>query len=384
MKTLASVFHQLAAALLCGALLLAPAGCEKANWQPGQAIAAKDLRIGVLYLTDPDKETSGFTYEHHAGIRSMQKTLGIADAQIVIKRSIPDTNPNGTGHHLRELAASGVNVIFAVSAGYADACARVAAEYPNVIFTTLGGNEHNARNLTNYYGAIHQARYLSGIVAGLQTKTDKIGYVAAMGMEDSQVTSGLNAFAIGVESVNPAAQILVHVTHNWFDPANEALATRLLIKHGSDIVTHHTDTPTPIREAQKAGVPGIGYNSDMRREAPETVLTSAIWHWNVYYTVLTQSVIDGTFTTAPYFGGIRDRLIGLAPLNEKLVASETAAAVEKAATRIRNGEFDVFDGIMETNDGRKIGRNGGRLTAQEIGQNMTWYYRNIVALQSAR
>jgi basic membrane protein A len=375
--------HRLVLCLAASALsLVIVAGCEKKDLRPRQPIAAQDIKIGVLYMADPDRETSGFTYEHQAGIRAMQKALGLTDEQILIGRNVPETDFAEEERRLREFAAAGVNIVFATSDGYDDASVKAAAEYPGIVFSTLAGLHRNATNLTNYYGAIHQARYLSGIVAGLQTKTNKIGYVAAMGMENSEVTSGLNAFALGVESVNPDARILVHVTHNWSDPAGEALATRILIERGSDIVTHHTDTPTPIREAQKAGVLGIGYNSDMRREAPDIVLTSVVWHWEAYYTALAQSVIDGSFTTAPSFMGIKDGLCGLSPLNSKLIAPGTREALARATARIGD-DSGIFDGVMETNDGRLIGQADGKLSPRDIVHNITWYYRNIVEIHTA-
>jgi basic membrane protein A len=364
------------------ALFLTACQKKEAAWQPGMPIAASDLKVGVLYTSDPDKETSGFTYEHHAGILAMQKTLGLADEQIVIRSNVPDTDTQTVEYVLREFAAVGVNIVFTASDGYAEVCAKAAVDYPNIVFATVASQAHNDTNLTNYYGAIHQARYLSGIVAGLRTRTKVIGYVAARGVENSHVTSGLNAFALGVESVNHDARIHVYVTHNWFDPVGEALATRTLIERGADVIGHHTDTPIPMLEAQKAKVWGIGYNSDMSREAPDAVLTSVVWHWGAYYTALTRSVSDGSFTTAPSFMGIKEGVVGLSTLNKTLAAPGTREALIKVTARIGDG-FDIFDGVMETNDGRRIGQANGKHSPSDITQNITWYYRNIVVVPTA-
>jgi basic membrane protein A len=199
-----------------------------------------------------------------------------------------------------------------------------------------------------------------------------------MGTENSEVTGGLDAFALGVESVNPGAKVHVSVTHSWFDPAGEAMAARALLESGCDVISQHSDSSAPLKEAQRAGKWGIGYNSDMRREAPGAVLTSVIWNWGVYYTGLTRSVINGTFTTKPYFGGLAEGLVGLAPLEETLIAPGTVGAVQAAMDRVRGG-FNVFDGVMETNDGRRIGVAGGTLPDSEIQQGINWYYRNIIA-----
>jgi basic membrane protein A len=355
-------------------------GCESRTetWKPGQPIKAGEIKIGVIYLADPFKETFGFTYEHHEGIKAMQKALGLRDDQLIIRPNVPEMEQAAIEHYMRELIMLGAHVIFATSWSYMDACEKLATEYPNVVFAHASGHKSNATNFTNYFGRIYQVRYLNGIVAGLKTDTNKIGYVAAMGRENSEVTGGLNAFAMGVESVNPKAEVYVRVVHNWFDPAGEARTARLLIEDGCDVIAQHTDTASPLIEAQKAGIWAIGYSSDMRRKAPEAVITSAVWNWGVYYTYLVKSVLEGTFTTTPYFGSMSDGLVGLSPLNEKLAAPGTAEVVAAAMQRMKDGSFNVYEGVLETNSGRRIGVAGGMFPDNMIKHGITWYYRNIV------
>ncbi len=87
-------------------------------------------------------------------------------------------------------------------------------KYPDIYFAHGTGYKSNGKNFVNYFGRIYQARYLSGIVAGMNTKTDKLGYVAAMDSSNSEVTGGIDAFALGVYSVNPDAKIYVKVTNS--------------------------------------------------------------------------------------------------------------------------------------------------------------------------
>jgi basic membrane protein A len=202
-----------------------------------------------------------------------------------------------------------------------------------------------------------------------------------MGKDNSEVTSGLNAFAMGVEKANPGARVYVKVTHNWFDPIGEAAAARSLIAQGCDVIAQHCDTSTPQTEAEKAGVWGIGYNSDMSADAPAAVLTSVLWHWGVYYTILVKSVIDGTFSTAPWFGSLKDGIVEIAPLNQNIPLPLWALDIlEEERRKITSGEFDVFSGIIETNDGQRIGREGELLSDSEIQGGINWYYRTIIEL----
>jgi basic membrane protein A len=326
-------------------------------------------------MSDPLNETSGYAVEHERGIRETQEAMNLKPEQIIRKVNVPDANPMDIENAIRDCVALGATIVIATSYGYMDACEKLAAEFPGVVFTSASGHKRNDTNFTNYFGRVYQARYLSGIAAGLKTQTNKIGYVAAQGRNNSEVTGGINAFALGVESVNPDALIYVEVTYSWFDPMGEADAARVLLASGCDVIAQHCDTPNPQREAQKARKWSIGYNSDMSREAPEAVLTSVIWNWGRYYTALIQSVIDGSFTTVPYLGGLREGVVDIAPLAD-FAEAETAALIAAARDRLERGVFNVFDGPLETNDGRIVGGEG-TLPDSVIASGIDWYYRNV-------
>jgi basic membrane protein A len=264
-----------------------------------------------------------------------------------------------------DFIAHGANIIFATSYGYMDICEKLSLKYPSVVFAHATGYKYNETNFTNYFGRVYQARYLSGIVAGAQTKTNRIGFVAAWGTENSEVTGGINAFAMGVEKANPDAKVFVKVTNSWFDPMGETEAARALIASGCDVIAQHCDSITPQAEAGKAGVWGIGYNTDMSIDVPDAVLTSVLWNWGEYYTSLVQSVIDGSFTTAPWFGSLKDGVVDIAPLNKKISWSEkTIRLLEEERRRIESGAFNVFD-----------------LSDDEIRNRINWYHQNVVVIR---
>lgn len=340
-------------------------------------IPKEDIKIGIIHITDPS-EGSGYTFAHDQGIKGMQANIGLSDDQIIRKNNVDDQDPTATQNAIIECIEEGANVVFATSWGHMDSCEAMAEEYPDVIFLHGTGYKKNDTNFSNYFGRIYQARYLSGIAAGMKTKSNKIGYVAAMGKENSEVTGGLDAFALGVESVNPEAQIFVKVTNSWFSPTEETNAAKALIAEGCDVIGQHCDTPNPQLEAEKAGVWGVGYNSDMSLNAPKATLTSVIWNWDVYYTLAVQQIIDGTWTTEPYFGGMDTNFVAITPLAEDLVEPGTAEKIEEAKARIVSGEFNVFDGVIETNDGSTVGEEGKTLDNATITGGINWYYKNIV------
>lgn len=376
-------------AAISAAAVLMLTGCSSDTADNGSADAAsdsasastiqyakEDIKVGVIHIGNP-ADGSGYSYTHDVGIQDMQAALGLSDDQIIRKNNVSDGDPTATETAIRECIEAGCNIIFGTSWGYMDTMEALADEFPNVVFSHGTGYKNNGKNMNNYFGRIYQARYLSGIVAGMKTESNLIGYVAAMGSENSEVTGGIDAFAIGVASVNPDAKIYVKVTNSWYSPTEETNAAKALIAEGCDVIAQHCDTPNPQLEAESAGVWGVGYNSDMIKDAPGATLTSVEWHWGAYYTQAVQQVIDGTWNCENYFGGMADGLLDISDLNSALCTDEMQAKVDEAKNEILNNGFNVFDGVLETNDGSTIGEEGSTLDDATIKGGINWYYKNV-------
>lgn len=347
--------------------------------QKGEGGISKDqIKVGVLYLSDPD-EGSGYSYTHDLGVKGMQENLLLSDDQIE-RKIVDDTDEDGTKKAIEECVSDGCNIIFTTSWGYMQVTADMAEKYPDVYFSHGTGYMSNGKNFNNYFGRIYQARYLSGIVAGMNTKNNKIGYVAAQDSSNAEVTGGIDAFAIGVESVNPKAKIYVDVTNSWYDEKKEKKASERLLSMGCDVMTQHCDTSYPQTLAQEKGVYGIGYNSDMSKETPKSCLTSVIWNWSAYYTAAVKSVIDGTWDGSNYYGGMAEGLVEITDL-ASFAADGTQQKVDEATAEILSGQNNVFDGVLETNTRKKIGQKGKTLDDATITGKINWYYRNVVVIK---
>lgn len=355
-------------------------GYEEDTTQKGSSdgIAKEDIKVGVLYLSDPS-EGSGYSYTHDLGVKGMQENLLLSDDQIE-RKIVDDSDEKATEKAIEECVADGCNIIFTTSWGYMQVTADMAEKYPDVYFSHGTGCMSNGKNFNNYFGRIYQARYLSGIVAGMNTKDNKIGYVAAQDSSNSEVTGGIDAFAIGVESVNPKAKIYVDVTNSWYDEKKEKKASERLLNMGCDVMTQHCDTPYPQTLAQEKGVYGIGYNSDMSKETPDSCLTSVIWNWSAYYTSAVKSIIDGTWDGSNYYGGMAEGLVSITDL-ASFAAEGTQQKVDEATAEILSGDNNVFDGVLVTNTGKKIGKKGKTLDDATITGKINWYYRNVVVLK---
>ena len=346
MKKTKALLVVLLALVVCFAFAACGGGEEEATTDDTAAagIAVEDIKVGVVHIGDPADGT-GYSFMHDQGIVGMQEAIGLADEQIFRVLNIADTDSNAITTAIEDCIAQGCNIIFTTSYGYMDPTEALAAEYPDIYFSHATGYKSNETNFNNYFGRIYQARYLAGIAAGMKSETGKIGYVAAYGTELAETCSGINAFALGVQSVNPDAVVYVKSLNSWFDPANETAYAEALIEAGCDVITQHCDTANPQIAAEKAGVFSIGYNSDMSGDAPGANLTSAIWNWDVYYTTAVQAVIDGTWAElGNYYGGIKEGFVDVAPLTS-LAAEGTQERIDAVVELLMNDEWDVFSGV---------------------------------------
>lgn len=347
MKKVLSILLALAMVVLCFAACGNTQDADQGDKTQTATIAAipKDqLKIGVIHIGDP-ADGSGYSYTHDLGIQGMQKNLGLSDDQIVRQLNISDSDTTAIRNAIEDCIAQGCNVIFGTSYGYMDTMEALANEHPDVIFSHGTGYKSNGSNLNNYFGRIYQARYLAGIAAGLKTKTNKIGYVSAYGTELAETCSGINAFALGVQSVNPDAVVYVKELKSWFDPTNETAYAEALINMGCDVISQHCDTANPQIAAEKAGVFGCGYNSDMTKDAPKAHLTATIWNWDVYYTAAVQAVIDGKWVEfGNYYKGVKEGLCDVSPLSANCVPG-TQEKIDAVKALYNDGSWDVFTGV---------------------------------------
>lgn len=347
MKKVLSILLALVMVVLCFAACGNTQDADQGDKTQTATIAAipKDqLKIGVIHIGDP-ADGSGYSYTHDLGIQGMQKNLGLSDDQIVRQLNIFDDNTTAIKNAIEDCIAQGCNVIFGTSYGYMDTMEALANEHPDVIFSHGTGYKSNGSNLNNYFGRIYQARYLAGIAAGLKTKTNKIGYVSAYGTELAETCSGINAFTLGVQSVNPDAVVYVKKLKEWVNPQNETAYAEALINMGCDVISQHCDTANPQIAAEKAGVFGCGYNSDMTKDAPKAHLTATIWNWDVYYTAAVQAIIDGKWVEfGNYYKGVKEGLCDVSPLSANCVPG-TQEKIDAVKALYNDGSWDVFTGV---------------------------------------
>ncbi|BAI80448.1 conserved hypothetical protein [Deferribacter desulfuricans SSM1] len=319
-------------------------------------VYAKDLKVGFIYVGPVGD--GGWSYAHDLGRKELEKL------PYVKKTTYVESVPEGADalRVIMKLAQTGHNLIFTTSFGFMDPTLEVAKRFPNVVFMHCSGYK-TAKNVGTYFGRMYQARYLSGMIAGSMTKSNIIGYVAAHPIPE--VIRGINAFTLGVRKVNPKATVKVVWTQTWLDPGTERNAAESLLDVGADVLTMHQDTPATLQAAEARGKYVIGYNSDMRKYAPNGFLTAPVWNWGAIYKYVAKQVHDGTWKSEQLWWGMDKGAVKLAPISNK-VPADIRKLVEDTKQKIINGEFKVFEGEIKDQNGKVVLKKGDIFSDKEL------------------
>ena len=323
----------------------------------GNVSTPSDFKVGAVYITSQN-DVAGYTFQHHNGITTAMKALGLDPADLIVVDNVPDNDDTAVASAIDTVVNKGADIVFGISFGYINAMADKADAYPEVIFSHGTGYMSNDTNFNNYFGRIYQARYLAGIAAGLKSKelgNNNIGYVAAYNTEYAETCSGINGFALGAQSANPDATVYVQKINTWGDENLERQAAQALIDtYNCGVISQHCDSAQPQLVAQENNVFGCGYNSDMTEQAPNAHMTSAIWHWNVYYETAIKAAMACNGDASKfvknmggpaYYAGLAEGFVDASPLNEAVAAPNTKAVMDAVRELIVSGDWDVFSGV---------------------------------------
>jgi basic membrane protein A len=347
-------------------------GCSSKDDKGTTPTATKKTKVGFIYV-GPIGD-GGYTYAHDQGRLFLEKELG-TKVETVYKESVKEDTAE-VDKACEEMINNGVTVIVGTSFGFMEGLDKSAKKHTDIKYMHCSGYMQET-NMSNYFGRDYQVRYLSGIVAGLKTKTNKIGYVAAMNIPEC--VRGINAFALGVQSVNKTATVKVIWTNTWYDPATEKQAAMALLDGGVDVISQHQDTTGPQIAAEEKGVWSIGYNSDMLKAAPNAYMTAPIWNWGPYYVDQVSKIIAGTWKSESYWGAMEadnsKSIIYLAPLTKNAPA-DAQAKVDAAKADIISGKNKVFVGPIYDNTGVLKVKEGEVMSDKDM-LSIQWFVKGV-------
>ncbi len=330
--------------------------------------APAPLKAAFVYVT-PLTE-AGWVRQHEQGRLAVQSALG----NKVETRYVENVAEGADAERvIRDLAQQGHRIIFTPSFGYMEPTLKVAREFPDVKFESITGYK-TAPNVATANARYYEGRYLAGVAAGRMAT--QAGYIA--GFPIPEVIQGVNAFTLGMRSVNPRATVKVVWLGEWFNPPRERDAAMTLMNQGAEVLAFHTGSTAVMVAAQERGKLAVAYHSDMRRVAPDAQIAAVTHLWGDYYTRRVQAVLDGTWQSASVWGGVKDGMIRVDGFGSKVPAKVRdevlARQADMAAGRL--AVFSAGKAAVRDNQGKTVIEAGKSLDDGQI-LGMNWLVEGV-------
>lgn len=327
----------------------------------------KPIKVGFI-MVGPLKD-SGWDEAHNDGRLYVKNALSNL-VETTVSENVPETSE--AERVMEKMIAQGSKLIFATSYGYMEPVLHVAARHPKVVFMQIN-RSGTAKNLGTYAASIDQPMYLTGVVAGRLTKTNRFGFVA--GQPIPVVMQEINAFALGARSVNPKATVSVVWINSWNDPAAESEAATALIEKGADVLATTNSYATVLRVAERTGKYSVGVNGDQSRFLPKSWLTGVTWNWGPLYLKITEDVQKGTWKPSSKSYGMRDNCLSLASFGSA-VPNPVRTEALLAELHIKEGKLSVFQAPLKDRDG-KVRLAAGQTATPKWLSEMNWFVDGV-------
>jgi simple sugar transport system substrate-binding protein len=364
------MFKNLAATIVAAcAFSFAPPGASSQSSQPKDVAKVEPLKVGFVYVAP--LSDAGWVRQHEQGRLAVQAALADTVQTTYVENVAEGLDAERV---IRDLARQGNKLIFTPSFGYMEPTLKVAAEFPDVKFESITGYK-TAPNVAVANARYYEGRYLAGIAAGRMTTSNVAGYVA--GFPIPEVLQGINAFALGMRSVNPKAEVKVVWLNAWFDPTRERDAAMTLFNQQVDVIAFHTASTAVMTAAQERGKLAVAYHSDMRKIAPDAQIVAVTHQWGEYYTRRAQAVLDGSWKSGGVWGGVRQGMIRVGDFGSKVpkAVQQEVLAHQKDIASGKTHPFFAKQNVLD-NEGRTVIEKGQTLSDEQI-LSMNWLVAGV-------
>ena len=300
------------------------------------SVVGKKLPSVGYVLVGPHND-GGWSMRHHQGFQSLTKH----GYKVSMVEMVPESDSSKI---FRKLARKH-DIVFATSFGYMDGMVKAAEKNKDTIFLHATGYKGNDKNMDNYVCHSFQARYLTGIAAGMLTKTNRIGVVGSHPIPE--IIRNINALTLGAQTVNPDIKVNVIWINSWFDPPKDMDAAKALLESGNDILYTTTDSPSVVSLAQRAWKSGkevwsMGNDAPMGSNGPDRYITGMMFNWNVLYKHIVDQLAQGKLKMNQRWAwGLQENCVGLSPWG-KNVPGEVINKVETVKMNWINDEMDTW------------------------------------------
>jgi len=328
----------------------------------------------VGYVLVGPKNDGGWSMRHYQGFMSLEKHgYKVGGVEMV---------PEAESTKVFLKLARKHDIVFATSFGYMDGMEKAAKKAPDTIFMHATGYKGKDTNFDNYGCMSYQARYLTGVAAGMLTKTNKIGVVGSHPIPE--IIRNINAIALGARSVNPDVEVNIVWINSWFDPPKDMDAAKALAADGNDILYTTTDSPSVVVLAQqlyrRSGqeIWSMGNDAPMGDNGPDRYVTGMMFNWNVLYKHIVDQLAAGKLKMGQSWSwGLQKNCVGLSPWG-KNVPGHVVNIVETVKMNWINDKMDQFfpysAGITKQ-DGTKV--PAGAIKRPEL-ESIQYFVKGVV------
>ncbi len=300
----------------------------------GRANAQSKLKVAAIYTVPTEQQW--VSRIHKAANAAVER----GDIEYVYSES---TSNSDYERVMREYSEAGHDLIIGEVFAVEDAARQVARDYPDKAYL-MGSSfkpKDDTPNFAVFDNYIQDASYLSGIIAGAMTKSKKIGMVG--GFPIPEVNRLMNAFMAGVKETAPDTTFQVAFIGSWFDPPKAKETAFAQIDGGADIM--YAERFGVSDAAKEKDILAIGNVIDTQADYPDTVVASAIWHFEPTLDAAIAKVKAGEFKADDYgvYSFMKEGGCSLAPLGtfEGKVPEEAMKLVEEKTAAIKDGSFTV-------------------------------------------
>jgi len=313
-------------------LLLGAAAALALSSLPLASFAQAKLKVAAIYTVPFEQQWVG----------RIHKALKAAEARGEIEYKATENVANADYERvMREYATAGNQLIVGEAFAVEAAARKVAKDFPKVSFLMGSSQKPQAPNFSVFDNYIQEPAYLSGMVAGGMTKSNRIGMVG--GFPIPEVNRLMHAFMAGAKETNPKAEFTISFINSWFDPPKAKEATFAMIDKGADVL--YAERFGVSDAAKEKGKLAIGNVIDTQDKYPDTVVASALWNMEPTIDEALKLVKAGQFKADDYgkYSTMKFKGSELAPLGtfEKKVPAEIVAKVKAKEADIRAGKFTV-------------------------------------------
>jgi basic membrane protein A len=310
---------------------------------------AAGVTLGIVYVGPRDD--FGWNQAHAVAVKALKDVSGI---KVIEEENVPETDACAKSMESM-VNLDGAQIVLGTSFGYySPFMVDLAKKYSKVEFrhaAPLWDAKKDPKNLGSYFGYLNQAHYVDGVAAGLSTKSNKLGFVAAKPI--SSVLSNINSFMLGAKKTNPNAVVQVIFTGDWSLPVREAEAVNALVDAGCDVITCHVDGPKVVVEtAEKRGAKTCGHNASQAPLAPKGFITGAEYKWLTIYKSYADSLAKGSPLPNMMAGGYDTDMVQNTPFGAG--ASEEARKAATEAIADLKAKKPIYTGTLKDNKGKVV------------------------------